>query len=253
MARRCRPDLTMPPLPHGVISLPMAVRRRTSVPSVALRLRLRCAALTTLSVFVLCAISLAAPRRILPVDEAPSRPDFFTFRAQLQAAVARHDAVALMAVVHPDIKCDFGGGEGKAFFEDFWKPGTAGSRVWAELGTVLALGGTFSSADAFVAPYVFSRWPESVDSFEHVAVVGDRVRIRTSPNAEADAAGVTSFEILPVARPTAETPEEWTAVALSPTKVGYIASHLVRSPIAYRAFFAKRDGRWQMLMFLAGD
>ena len=232
----------------------MAARRRSSVvPFATSRIPLRLAAVAALSVSVLCASSLAAPRRLLPVDEAASRPDFFSFRAQLQAAVARHDAVALMAVVHRDIKCDFGGGEGKAFFEDFWKPGTPGSRVWAELGTVLALGGTFSSADAFVAPYVFSRWPEDVDSFEHVAVVGDRVRIRTSPSADAEATGVSSFEILPVARPTVEASEEWTAVALSATKVGYIASHLVRSPISYRGFFAKRDGRWQMLMFLAGD
>lgn len=205
---------------------------------------------------IVCVASLsgdAAPRRLLPVDQAASRPDFFTFRAQLQAAVARHDASALMAVVHPDIKCDFGGGEGKAYFEEHWKPGAPDSRVWAELATVLALGGTFSSADSFVAPYIFSRWPEGVDAFEHVAVVGDRVRVRVAPRPDAETAGVSSFEILPVARQSADTTEAWTAVALSPTKVGYIASHLVRSPIGYRAFFGKQGGRWQMLMFLAGD
>ncbi len=31
----------------------------------------------------------AAPRRLLPVDEAATQPDFFTFRAQLLTAVAR--------------------------------------------------------------------------------------------------------------------------------------------------------------------
>ncbi len=67
-----------------------------------------------------------AQRRLLPVDEAATQPDFFTFRAQLLTAVARHDAAALMAVVHPNIKCDFGGGEGKAFFEEYLEAGCAG-------------------------------------------------------------------------------------------------------------------------------
>ena len=195
----------------------------------------------------------AVPGRLLPVDEAVTRPDFFTFRAQLLTAIARHDAAALMAVVHPDIKCDFGGGEGKAFFEERWKPGAPDSQVWPELAAVLALGGTFSAADTFVAPYVFSRWPQSADSFEHVAVVGDRVNIRAAPRADAESAGVSSFDILSLARQSEQTPEGWTTVQLSGKRVGYIASRFVRSPIGYRAYFSRQDGRWQMLMFLAGD
>jgi hypothetical protein len=193
------------------------------------------------------------PRRLLPVDEATSQPDFFTFRAQLLVAIARRDAAALMAVVHPAIRCDFGGGEGKVFFEEHWKPHAPESRVWAELAAVLALGGTFSAADSFVAPYVFSRWPEGVDSFEYVAVVGDRVRIRSAARADADSIGTASFELLQVAPFTGPSSEEWTAVRVSPSTVGYVASRFVRSPVAYRASFTRQDGRWQMTMFLAGD
>lgn len=205
---------------------------------------------------LLASVALAqprAPRRLLPIDEAASRPDFFTFRAQLLTAVARHDAAALMAVVHPNIKCDFGGGEGKAYFEEHWKPSMADSQVWAELGAVLALGGTFTTGETFVAPYVFSRWPEGVDAFEHVAVVGDRVRIRAAPRTDAESAHVSSFEILQVSRQSAGIPDEWTAVMLSAGRTGYIATRLVRSPIGYRASFSRLDGRWQMLLFIAGD
>jgi hypothetical protein len=212
------------------------------------------AALTALAVGGIgLAAQSAPPRRLLPVDEAASRPDFFTFRAQLQASLARHDLAALMAVVHPKIKNGFGGDDGEANFESKWRPGDADSQVWEELAAVLALGGTFESADTFVAPYVFSRWPQGIDSFEHVAVVGDRVRIRTAPRVDAESAGVSSFGILAVARQFGDTSEEWTAVRLSPTKVGYIASRFVRSPIGYRVYFSKQEGRWQMLMFLAGD
>lgn len=195
----------------------------------------------------------APPRRLLPVDHAASRPDFFTFRAQLFRAIARRDAAMLMAVVHPDIKNGFGGDDGRANFESKWRPGDAGSQVWEELAGTLALGGTFESADTFVAPYVFSRWPDGIDSFEHVAVIGDRVRIRRAPRADAEGAGVSSFEILPLARQSGETSEEWTAVRVSASTIGYIASRFVRSPVGYRAFFSKQDGRWQMMMFLAGD
>jgi hypothetical protein len=194
-----------------------------------------------------------ATRRLLPVDDAARQPDFFTFRAQLLTAVARHDAAALMAVVHPNIKCDFGGGEGKAFFEEFWKPGAPDSEVWAELAAVLALGGTLDTPDSFVAPYVHSRWPQGVDGFEHVAVVGDRVRIRTAPRQDAGTASISSFEILALARPSGDTPDGWTAVTLAGHRIGYIASRFVRSPVDYRAHFSRTDGRWQMLTFIAGD
>lgn len=199
------------------------------------------------------ALAQPRPRRLLPIDEAASRPDFFTFRAQLLTAVARHDAAGLMAVVHAGIKCDFGGGEGKAYFEEYWKPSAADSRVWAELGAVLALGGTFTTGETFVAPYVFSRWPGSVDAFEHVAVVGDRVRIRAAPRTDAESVHISSFEILQVARQPPDIPDEWTAVMLPAARTGYVATRFVRSPIGYRASFSRLEGRWQMRLFIAGD
>jgi hypothetical protein len=43
----------------------------------------------------------AAERELRPVDEAARRADFFSFRAHLQMAVARRDADALLAAIHP--------------------------------------------------------------------------------------------------------------------------------------------------------
>jgi hypothetical protein len=194
-----------------------------------------------------------APRRLLPVDQAASRPDFFTFRAQLLTALARHDVAALLSVVHPNIKNGFGGDDGKANFEAKWRPAAADSEVWATLAEVLALGGTFESPATFVAPYVSSRWPESVDAFDHVAVVGDRVRIRHRPSQDAADAGSSSFEILRLATEIQDAGESWTAVRLANGTTGYISSRYVRSAVDYRAYFKKEAGRWQMLMLLAGD
>ena len=193
-----------------------------------------------------------AQRALLPVDEAAGQPDFFSLRAQLQRAIATRDVPALLAVVHPAIKNSFGGNDGIAQFRKVWAVDSPSSRLWDELGTVLALGGAFHDADTFVAPYVFARWPEEVDAFAHLAVVGARVNVRASAHASAAVVDAVSFEILPVATPRAPVNEAWVAVQLR-GRIGYVAAAYTRSPVDYRAIFSKRDGSWRLVTFVAGD
>ena len=187
-----------------------------------------------------------------PVDEAAAMPDFFSFRARLLQVIARRDAAALLAIVDPDIKNGFGGDDGKAAFEQQWQPSSAGSTVWETLATVLALGGTRSGEDGFIAPYVFAAWPDGVDGFEHVAVIGDAVRVRRAPRPDAAEIAQVSFTVLKRARDD-QSPEEWTPVIAPDGQAGYISSQYVRSPIDHRAFFTKKGGSWRMVMLLAGD
>jgi hypothetical protein len=49
------------------------------------------------------------------------------------------------------------------------------------------------------------------------------------------------------------TSDEWTAVRFAANRSGYVYSRLVRSPIGYRAFFTRENGRWMLAMFVAGD
>ena len=191
------------------------------------------------------------PPPLSPVDQAASRADFFAFRARLQAALVRRDADALLAVLAPDIKNSFGGDDGVDGFVRLWRPREPDSRVYEELASVLALGGTFEGEDTFIAPYVYARWPRNVDPFDHVVLIAQDVRISTAPRPGAEGESVGSFVIYPLARGTPEV-EGWTAVRTG-SGVGYVRSSLVRSPIDYRAFFVKRDGRWLMTIFLAGD
>jgi hypothetical protein len=217
--------------------------------------RLAMALVTTLGL-VAAAHSAAqgSAAQLLPVDEAASQPAFFSFRAQLQESIARHDVDAVMAVVHPHIKASFGGDDGIDAFRKMWTPEEPGSKLWATLARVLALGGSFQGVDTFVAPYTFSRWPQRFDSFEHVALIAADVRIREAPRADAAVVTTRSFAILPVARtaPRADG-DAWTAVQLDGRRVGYVSSQLARSPIDYRAIFTRSNGRWQLVTFLAGD
>src|SRR6185503_241944 len=120
----------------------------------------------------------AQPVRLLPVDQAATQPDFFTFRARLQVAIARRDEAAVIAAADPAIRTSFGRDGGIATLRA--KLRDPQDTVWADLATALALGGTFQSADSFAAPYVFAAWPQRFDSFECGVVIGERVRVRAS-------------------------------------------------------------------------
>ena len=209
--------------------------------------------LRLLLLFMLIAPTLAlAQQRLLPRDEAASVPDFFTFRAQLQAAIARRDRAAVVAVLHKDVKLSFGGDAGVAGFNRLWKPSARESRLWETLATVLALGGTFSADGSFTAPYVFTKWPQDVDAFSHRAAIGSGIRVRAGASATATVVGALDFSIVETIDPQ-PADERWVQVKTSSGSPGFVDARHLRSPIDYRANFVKIDGRWQMTMFLAGD
>jgi len=195
--------------------------------------------------------SVDAQAVLTPVDEAAIQPDFFSFRAQLAAAVARRDAAAVLAAVDEQVRTGFGGDDGRAAFERQWLPDRPDSRLWEALGAVLALGGSFTGAQQFSAPYVYSRWPEDLDAFEHVAVIASDVRLRAAPRAEAAVIGRASFVVLELAGPA--TADGWFPVRTPDGRAGYVAHALARSPLDYRAIFERRDGRWQLVAFVSGD
>jgi hypothetical protein len=206
----------------------------------------------------ICILSLALsalPRtefRLQPVDESAQRPDFLAFRTELRQAVEHHDVSGVMRAVHPKIKNGFDGDDGVEAFKKKWNLNQPDSELWKELAAVLALGGTFTERDTFTAPYTFSRWPDDVDSFDHVAVIASNVRIRSGPDVESAAIASASFSILELDSDSQPETSDWTRVLID-GKRGYIKSEFVRSPIDYRAMFQFSNGRWWMTFFAAGD
>ena len=189
--------------------------------------------------------------RLLPVDEASSQPDFFTFRAHLQTAVAERNVDVLVASLDPHIRVGFDGSGGVDGFTKFHL-GDRAERFWRSLGAVLALGGTFRTPDTFVAPYTFSRWPDRLDSFACAAILGADVRLRTRPQPNAPASASVSFSIVQLLGTRSDT-NEWYRVQLGDGRTGYVWHTYVRSPVDYRAIFTRSGGRWRMTAFVAGD
>jgi hypothetical protein len=203
---------------------------------------------------LLTAGSLGAQEaRVLPVDEAARDAGFFAFRARLQRAIAERDTTALLAVVDPDIKLSFGDDHGIERFRETWLADSE-PRIWAELGTVLALGGRFYDDSTFAAPYTFTESPDEADPFEALIALGDSVPLYAAPDDHADIVGTLSFDVVRHAWDLPGlVPEGWVAVRLRDGTVAYATSATVRSPIYFRAIFDRRAGRWRMNAFIAGD
>lgn len=202
-------------------------------------------------------------RKLLPVDEASKDPTFKAFRDAIIDAVKRKDTQFILGVVAPDILNDFGGGNGIQNFKTKWRLGkTEESKLWAELDTVLSMGGSFRVEEGkrtFWAPYVYSTWPDDFDCGEDAqcyAVTGDHVNARREPSSTGPIVASLSYDIVKSKIEDTEsnkTPEGWTKVIVPGGATGYVATRFLRSPGDYRAGFAKVKGKWLMTAFIAGD
>ena len=185
-----------------------------------------------------------------PVDEASRRSDFLDFRRRLQDSIARRDEAALLSMVHPKVRTSFGDGGG---IDEFRKEHLQNKAkgFWEEFALILRLGGRFRGNDAFDAPYTFSAWPDDLDSFECLAVIGSRVRVRAAPGLSARI--LTALDFAVVRRASGSETPGWRRIQLADGRTGYISSRYVRSPIDHRALFGLENGRWWLMAYVAGD
>jgi hypothetical protein len=205
-----------------------------------------------LVLLVLTPVTAMAQGRLLPVDQAATVPDFFSFRAQLQIAVARRDVAAVASVLSKDATLSFGGDSGVEDFSRMWTPSAPESRLWEVLAGVLALGGTFGPDGTFTAPYIFSRWPQHTEAYTHMAAIGTGVRVRSAPSTGAQVIEALDYSIVEIVD-TPDSESKWVQIKLAAGRTGFVDRRFLRSPVDYRVNFAKLDGRWQLVFFLAGD
>ena len=209
--------------------------------------------------FLLAAPATAQVARLEPVDEAARDPSFVLFRARLLDAAQARDTAFVLSALAPDVKVSFGGEHGVEGFRMLWLSGLRpeDEDLWRTLTRAAALGSTYSartehSPPTAVAPYVFGAWPDSVDAFLHMAVLGERVRVRAAPRRDAETLTTLNYSIVPTLYDPG-LPEGWRRVRLADDRVGYVAAAFLRSPIDYRLGFVKEAGQWMIRYFVAGD
>ncbi len=183
-----------------------------------------------------------------PIDQAARDPDLLMLRAQMLRALALGDVETVVAVADPEIRLSFGGDYGTESFREML--GEASYR--GELATALALGGVLQSDSLFVTPYTFDRFPDDVDPFEGLVALGPAVEVREEPENDGRVITTLSYEIV-LYDYDAPYIDGWTPVRLSDDSLGWARDDEVRGAVDYRAIFVRRDGRWVLTMFLAGD
>jgi hypothetical protein len=194
---------------------------------------------------------------LLPRDEADT--SFQRFRTRALQALSARDTSFLYGILAPDIKNSFGGDDSIAGFKRIWRMAEGSTAVWDALARVLQMGGRQQGDTTFIAPYVYAFWPDSVDPFEHVAVVTPNATVHEAPAPTARAIGTLSHSVLKLeewqnlAESGVATDSTWARVRLPGGRTGWVRGKHVYSPVGWRAFFVKRDGRWIMQLFVAGD
>jgi hypothetical protein len=206
----------------------------------------------------------AQERYVRPIDEAARDASFLAFRANLIAAARRRDAKFVLNVVDKDIKNGFAGNDGFAEFKKQWNIASPDSKFWGEFMIVITNGGVFDKESGsknalFVAPYTFNGFPEDLDAFDYSAIFGSDVNLRAAPDSNSKSLARLSYNVVKVDYQNSVKKNgsgddyAWVKVETLGGKSGFVSAEFVRSPIGYRAGFEKKNGRWKMTFFLAGD
>ena len=125
-------------------------------------------------------------------------------------------------------------------------------RNWRDLETVLREGGAFDGEGNFVAPYTFNvEPPEGMDPFEVLIVTGSGVALRDRPIRYGALVARLDYSIVKHVNWVSGT--SFVEVETEEGATGFVHQDYVRALVDYRAYFARRDGDWKMITFVAGD
>ncbi len=163
----------------------------------------------------------------------------------------KRDYRALEHLMGPTFRVEFDAGKGPKDFEAYWRPASSKSRLWEVLEQLLSLQGTSYSETLYVLPSVYARFPVDLDPLAHIVAVREDVSLFAEPSVDGQKVGSLSYSIVPLATPM-------TLPVILPTggfievmhpEYGrcYVAAADVYHPSAHRAFFERRNGKWQWI------
>lgn len=190
-----------------------------------------------------------AKGRYAPRDTCVDLEGADVFRRDLAEAVRLRDVDALVALAAEDIKLDFGGGSGR---EELRKRLTGQEwKLWEELDELLALGCAVNKQGGLTIPWYFEQNISGVDPMMGMLVTGEEVPLRESPEGEGAPLRTISWDVVKIGgfRPDAAFQQ----VETTEGEQGFIATDKLRSLLDYRLSATRRNGRWSIVSFVAGD
>jgi hypothetical protein len=206
-----------------------------------------------LAAVLLTAASPKVPAKLPPADQCTAEPGFSAFKEALTRAVERRDGDALLALLAPDVLVTFGGEAGRDAFARQWDL-KAGSphELWKQLGEIFALG-CAKSESTLVMPSLALQFDSDADedAFDRLIVVSRAAELRAEPKAGSTPVALLSWDVVTGLERRRE--DDWVKVRLADGREGWLPGRQLRSPLDYRVVIEKRDGKWMITAFVAGD
>jgi hypothetical protein len=193
----------------------------------------------------------ALPRRLPPIEQCSGDRGFVNFRSALRVAVARRNRAALIGMLAPDVMVSFGGDSGRDAFAKLWSfnPKEYGN-VWDQLETMLKLGCTNSDKIRMI-PSLSSQLDQyGADEAFEMRLILPGARLFKTPGNVHTAAPVQAWSL---AKATNAGGDLWTGVKLVDGREGFISDDNLYEPLGYRMLVEKRQGKWMITAFVAGD
>ena len=213
---------------------------------------MRVLALGLASLGLVATAAQAFPPTLPPVDECSSEPGFSAFRQHLKDVVARKDRQALLAMLAPNVAVNFGGSDGPAAFAEAWGLDRAGdSEIWPLLRRILALGCAVSE-EGFAIPSLTMQFEpeEDEDLFDKFVVISPAATLRSGPEPGSRPIAKLAWDVV---KAVDQSKGAQTKVRLQDGREGWVYSEELYNPAYYRMFLRKRDGKWVIAAFIAGD
>jgi hypothetical protein len=201
----------------------------------------------------------AQPVKLAPVDELAADASWTRFRARLIDALLKRDQKFLLGIVDKNVR-NISGNDGIVEFRKLWELNSAESPVWSELPKVLFLGSAHAKHEKVAevcAPYVYYKWPANAPDDANAAVIAREALLKAAPSNTSFTLQTLSYDLISVADwefadENKDSKQLWVSVRTA-AGTGYLPGEQVRSPLEYRACFAKRDGNWRLTGLEVGE
>lgn len=184
--------------------------------------------------------------RYSPRDTCGAVPGAEAFRTRLQQVVEARDTDGLVNLAASDVKLDFGGGSGtealrKRLTSDKWD-------LWDALDKLMKLGCSANAHGGITIPWYFD---QKIDPTAGMLVTGDAVPLLAAPAPDSQRLETISWDV--VRLQALEPDESYQQVQMLDGTDGYIATDRLRSLLDYRLIASRRNGKWSITSFAAGD
>jgi hypothetical protein len=212
----------------------------------------------TFSLLTISVLAFGQSSKFPPKDESDKTPELSKFVKELKEIIKDKDSEKLLTIVHPQIKFDFDEGVGIEKFKNNWKPEDKNSSLWQIMNKIVGLGGVFNKNQketfyGFVFPYVNTVDLEDGDDYFRTLVITNKgVNVREKPDVNSNLMGQLTYDI--VTYDYEKSKGKWYFIQTRDKKIsGYINSDFAYSPVDYRLFLTKENGKWMISCIVAGD